>query len=155
MINQTEALPLAWVEKIFKKLTLAYGRDFTARWEGIETADVIEDWSHELAGFANWPEAISYALQHLPAGKPPTVFEFRAICYLAPKPNLPALPEPAANPAFAKQVLSKVSRAPSQASRYTDWIHAGLADLQAGVKRSPTVERMIREAARAKGMVAA
>lgn len=146
------ALPLAWVEKIFRKLTLVYGRDFTARWEGQETIHVIEDWAEELAGFVNWPEAIAWALKSLPEGRPPTVIEFRALCFKAPKPERLALPEPAADPAFAKQVLAKVDRSAPQADRYTDWIRRGLADLEAGIKRSPTVVRMIREAAAAKGV---
>lgn len=154
MINQIEALPLAWVEKIFKKLTLTYGRDFMSRWEGQQINDVIQDWAEELSGFIKWPEAIAWALKSLPEGKPPTVIEFRALCFKAPRPDRLALPEPAANPAFAKQVASKVNRAQAQGSRFTDWIHAGLADLQSGVKRSPTVERMIREAAAAKGVAA-
>lgn len=147
-------LPLPWVEKIFRKLTLVYGRDFTARWEGQETIHVIEDWAEELAGFARWPEAIAWALKSLPEGKPPTVIEFRALCLKAPKPERLALPELAADPAFAKQVLGQVSRKPSGANVYTDWIHRGLADLAAGVKKSPTVERMIRDAARAKRIAA-
>lgn len=28
------SLPAAWIDKIFTKLTLAYGRDFLGRWEG-------------------------------------------------------------------------------------------------------------------------
>ena len=146
------ALPLAWVEKIFRKLTVVYGRDFMARWEGQEINDVIEDWAEELAGFVNWPEAIAWALKNLPDSKPPTVLEFRALCFKAPKPERLALPEPAADPAFAKQVLGQVSRKPAGVNVYTDWIRRGLADLEAGVRKSPTVERMIREAAAAKGV---
>ena len=153
MTNQTAtALPLAWVEKVFRKLTVVYGRDFMARWEGQEINDVIEDWAEELAGFVNWPEAIAWALKNLPDSKPPTVLEFRALCFKAPKPERLALPEPAADPAFAKQVLGQVSRKPAGVNVYTDWIRRGLADLEAGVRKSPTVERMIREAAAAKGI---
>lgn len=152
MTNQTATLPLAWVEKVFRKLTVVYGRDFMARWEGQEINDVIEDWADELAGFVNWPEAIAWALKNLPDSKPPTVLEFRALCFKAPKPDRLALPEPAADPAFAKQVLGQVSRKPAGVNVYTDWIRRGLADLEAGVRKSPTVERMIREAAAAKGI---
>ena len=67
------SLPLPWVDKIFLKLTLIYGRDFIGRWEGLEIADVKTDWGHELAGFENWPEAIAHALATCPPGKPPTV----------------------------------------------------------------------------------
>lgn len=152
MTNQTATLPLAWVEKVFRKLTVVYGRDFMTRWEGQEINDVIEDWAEELAGFVNWPEAIAWALKNLPDSKPPTVLEFRALCFKAPKPERLALPEPAADPAFAKQVLGQVSRKPAGVNVYTDWIRRGLADLEAGVRKSPTVERMIREAAVAKGI---
>ena len=152
MTNQTATLPLAWVEKVFRKLTVVYGRDFMARWEGQEINDVIEDWAEELAGFVNWPEAIAWALKNLPDSKPPTVLEFRALCFKAPKPDRLALPEPAADLVFAKQVLGQVSRKPAGVNVYTDWIRRGLADLEAGVRKSPTVERMIREAAAAKGI---
>ena len=155
MNAQTQAptsLPLAWVEKIFRKLTLVYGRDFTARWEGQETIHVIEDWAEELAGFVNWPEAIAWALKSLPEGKPPTVIEFRALCFKAPKPERLALPEPAADPARVQAELAKVNRTAQPTDRFTGWIPRGLADLEAGIKRSPTVVRMIREAAAAKGI---
>ena len=46
------------------------------------------------------------------------------------------------------------ARSAPAANAYTDWIHRGLADLKAGVKKPPAVERMIREAAAAKGIAA-
>ncbi len=148
-------LPADWIEYIFSRLTVRYGRAFLARWdvEGINRDLVMADWAKELAGFTNWTEAIDYALDNLPAdGKPPTVNEFKAACFRAPKPDRPALPAPKADPVRAKAELGKVDRALKQSNRYTDWIRAGLVDLHAGVKRSPTVERMIREAAAAKGV---
>jgi hypothetical protein len=102
------SLPTAWVDKIFTKLSLIYGRDFIGRWEGIELADVKTDWSHELSGFENWPEAIAWALKNMPAGKPPTVLEFRAMCYRAPKPERPQLPEPTVDPAIVAREFEKM-----------------------------------------------
>ena len=90
-------MPLPWVEKIFRRLTLVYGRDFLSRWEGQEINGVIDDWALELAGFANWPEAIGWALNNLPADRPPTVLQFRDICRKAPARSAPALPEPEAD----------------------------------------------------------
>lgn len=74
------SLPDAWVDRIFAKLSLVYGHQFLSRWDGMPLADVKADWAHELRGFAQNPHAIAYALEHLPAGKAPTVLEFRAIC---------------------------------------------------------------------------
>lgn len=78
------SLPTKWVEALFTKLQLAYGRDFIGRWEGVDLNDVKTDWGHELAGFEGCPEAIAYALAHLPP-KAPTVMEFRDICRKAPR----------------------------------------------------------------------
>lgn len=145
-------LPLPWVEKIFKKLTLVYGRDFMSRWEGQEVNDVIDDWAEELAGLKNWPESITYALQNLPSGKPPTVLEFRAICFRAPKPERQALPEPVADKARVETELAKLGRPVPKVNVYTDWIGRGLSRLEAGMKVSPSVEKIIREAAEAEGV---
>ena len=79
------SLPLSWVSKIFQKLSLVYGRDFLSRWEGQNLADVMDDWAHELDGLSRNPQLIAYALQHLPADKPPTVLQFKAICNNAPR----------------------------------------------------------------------
>lgn len=102
------SLPLPWVDKIFLKLTLIYGRDFIGRWEGLEIADVKTDWGHELSGFENWPEAIAHALATCPPGKPPTVIEFRELARKAPRAKVPALPEPAADPERMAAELAKL-----------------------------------------------
>lgn len=78
------SLPDAWVERIFHKLSLVYGHQFISRWDGMPLDDVKADWGHELRGFAQNPGAITYGLEHLPASKPPTVLEFRALCNLGP-----------------------------------------------------------------------
>ena len=147
-------LPLPWVEKIFKKLTLVYGRDFMSRWEGQSINDVIDDWAEELSGLKGWPEAITYALQNLPAGKPPTVLEFRAICLKAPKPDRPALPEPVADKSRVEHELAKLGKPVPRVNIYTDWIGRGLARLERGEKVSPSVAKIIRTAAKEKGVKA-
>ena len=89
------SLPMPWIDKIFMKLTLVYGRDFLNRWEGLTIGDVKTDWAHELAGFNENPEAIAHALQNLPADKPPNVYQFRAIARSLPSKQA-MLPKPAA-----------------------------------------------------------
>jgi len=92
-----DQLPASWVEKIFQKLSLVYGRDFLSRWEGQNLSDVQADWAHELAGYVNAPNAIKYALENLPE-KPPTVLQFRAVCRQAPIHSPIQLPEPNLTP---------------------------------------------------------
>ncbi len=81
------SLPMPWIERIFTKLTMIYGRDFLGRWEGLNIDEVKADWAHELAGFKNHADSIAYALKNMPdSGKAPTVLEFRAMCRKAPEP---------------------------------------------------------------------
>lgn len=140
------SLPAPWVEKIFAKLALAYGRDFLARWEGLEIADVKDDWARELAGFAQHPDAIAYALAHLPA-RAPTVMEFRAIARRAPAAPVPRLPAPAADPERVHAELSKLA-AVRDGSRHDpkDWARRILARAEAGerINRMPLL--MARQA---------
>lgn len=101
------ALPLPWVEKIFQKLALVYGRDFIGRWEGQNLGDVMADWSHELAPLAQNPAAIKYGLENLPPDKPPTCLQFRSICNRRPEAPMPALPAPKTAP--SPEVMEKVA----------------------------------------------
>lgn len=134
------SLPATWVDKIFAKLTLAYGRDFLARWEGLEIADVKADWAHELGGFAGHPEAIAYALQHLPV-KAPAVIEFRAICRQSPAPELPRLEAPKADPARVAEAMQKLAPLRVQqgaaCTANKDWAHAILVRAAAGERITP------------------
>lgn len=143
-------LPTAWVDKIFTKMSLIYGREFIGRWEGLELSDVKTDWAHELSGFEHWPEAIAWAFQNLAPGKPPTVVEFRAICYRAPKPDRPKLPEPMADPARVSEELKKirplVSKMTSAGNK--DWAYRIIARHDAGEKINMTCLRFAREALR-------
>ena len=111
-------MPSSWVDKIFQKLTLTYGRDFLGRWEGIPLDEVKVDWAHELGGYEQAPHAINYALTNLPP-KAPTVLEFRAICRLAPAAEKPMLAGPSAKytPEVARKHLAE-ARALLTAHRY-------------------------------------
>lgn len=101
-------LPDSWVDRIFQKLTLIYGRDFTDRWKGLDQEEVKKDWAIELAGFQSRGEAIAHALQHLPMGRPPTVLEFRELARKAPAPPTVHLPPPAASPAVQQRARQQI-----------------------------------------------
>lgn len=143
------SLPEAWVDRIFEKLTLIYGREFTSRWEGLPIAEVKADWAHELAGFANWPEAIKYGLENMPADRAPTVLQFRDMCRKAPAKAAKALPEPKADPDRAKAEIAKLrKRGPGEKPDPKDWARRILARHEAGEKLNPTSLRFAREALR-------
>lgn len=92
-MTQNQPLPSAWVEKIFARLQGVYGREFLGQYgtgmvngidAGIENAKAV--WADELAGFAKWPEAIGYALEHLPE-RVPNCIKFKELCRNAPRPE--------------------------------------------------------------------
>ena len=95
-------LPSEWVDRIFEKLALVYGRDFLGRWDGLDMGAVKADWARELGRFANAPDSIRFALDNLPVSKPPTVLEFKHLCNRAPE-YLPALLRPPQPSAEQKQ----------------------------------------------------
>ncbi|MFZ9966423.1 MAG: hypothetical protein ACO3IN_05430 [Steroidobacteraceae bacterium] len=100
-------LPLPWVERLFERLQLVYGKRFAAQWDGMDMQLIRADWAHELAGFAEKPEPLRWALDHLPA-HPPNVVEFRALARMAPPPTVKALPEPKADPQRVAEAMAKV-----------------------------------------------
>lgn len=141
------SLPIAWVDRIFEKLSRLYGREFLARWDGLPLVEVKEDWAHELAGFEHWPEAIRYGLGNMPPDRAPTVLQFRDICRKAPAKVVKALPEPAANPDRVKAEIAKLSaNNPAEKQDPMDWARRILAKHEAGLKLNPTTLRFAREA---------
>ena len=142
------SLPTPWLDRIFDKLTLTYGQQFLRRWQDIDLNAVKSDWGHELAGFAQHPRAIAWALQHLPIDKPPTVLEFRALARKAPPEDAPKLEAPKADPSRVAAELAKL--APVRKARlYVDgrgWARTILAREAAGDRLNPTTLRFAREA---------
>jgi len=144
------SLPLAWVDRIFDKLTLTYGQHFLNRWRDLDLNAVKSDWMHELSGFEKAPHAIAYALSNLPETAP-SVIQFRAIARLAPAAELPALPEPKADPQRLKEELAKLAPlreklAAKSKVDFKQWARDILAN-PAG--RTPTVLAMARNGAAA------
>lgn len=146
------SLPTPWIDRIFSKLTVAYGRDFLSRWEGVSMADVKTDWAHELSGFVNCPEAIAWALAHLPDGKPPTVMQFRALANSMPRQDHIALPPSAPSAEKLAKELSKMVSL-KQAIKTTsvdhkEWARRIIARHERGENIRPVSLRFAREALR-------
>lgn len=101
-------LPIEWVDKLFHKLALVYGTDIAKRYSGLNPAEIKSEWANCLAGFKHRPEAIRFALDHLPADRCPSMLQFRDICRQAPMPAQRALPEPKADKFVVTKEMAKL-----------------------------------------------
>lgn len=127
----------SWVDRIFTKLSMTYGRDFLARWEGLELEDVKADWGDELGGLSPTPDRIRYALENLPL-KAPTVIEFRALAFSMPIVSMPALPAP--DPAGLKRIAETLAPAFGDMPTPRQWMETLDRDVKAG-NASPARKR--------------
>ena len=102
------SLPESWVDRIFTKLTVRYGVAFTRQYEGLDIADVKEDWAEVLSGFDG--DSIVYAFKYLPADKPPSALQFRDTCRRAPRSDeqTPALEGPKPDPERVARLLERM-----------------------------------------------
>lgn len=83
-MGQLPPLPLEQVEYIFSVMACLYGRRFSEMWEGQRPEVVKRFWAHKLAGFSDYPQAITAALESLDERTlPPTLPEFLALCRTA------------------------------------------------------------------------
>lgn len=139
-------MPLPWIDRIFEKCSLIYGRAFLDRWKDLDIEAVKSDWAHELDGMERWPGSIKFALENLPE-KPPTVLEFRSICRRAPAAPLPQIEAPRADPARVKAALAGLGPAPEKIDG-RDWARRILARVEAGEVVSAYAKWCAQEALR-------
>lgn len=110
-------LPNAWVDKMFARLQGIYGREFTSQFSVIDAngndvgmANAKQVWAEELGGFVDNPEAIAFALKHLP-DRVPNAIKFRDMCRQAPlksNPNQLGFSKVAVDDETAKANLQKI-----------------------------------------------
>lgn len=78
-LNQPQPLPESWIEKMFDKMLLDYGKKFTDQWGGTDTGALIAHWSREMASYTG-PE-IKRGLAAMEGRDwPPTLPEFKKLC---------------------------------------------------------------------------
>lgn len=150
------SLPTPWVDRIFDKLTLIYGQAFLRRWQDIDLNAVKSDWAHELAGFAQHPRAIAFALENLPIDKPPTVLEFRAMARRVPAAEVPRLEAPPADPERVAKELAKLAPMRQQMAPTVDrlaWAKRIQAKHLAGEKLALGTLRIAQDALRMNGLL--
>lgn len=75
----TIPLPESWIEKMFHKMLLDYGKKFTDQWGGADTDELIAHWAREMASYTG-PE-IKRGLAAMESRDwPPTLPEFKKMC---------------------------------------------------------------------------
>ncbi len=142
------SLPLPWIEKIFLKMSLTFGKNFLQTWEGIPIEDVKNDWAYELRGFIKSPAALAYGLSICVEGKPPTVAEFRAACarYNA-APGL-MLPASQASPEIVQSYIANIKTLGQMVTGDKDWAKRLQHRHEGGDTLSPNQIRCYRQALR-------
>lgn len=99
-----------WVNRLFMRLQVRYGSAWNLMWEGIDPDAVKADWEENLRNvFAKNPQAIVYALEHLPE-RVPTSDQFRKLCREAPwpQPEQPLMISAPSEPEDPKRVEAAV-----------------------------------------------
>lgn len=72
-------VPETWIEKLFHKMLLEYGKKFTDQWGMVDTGEMIAHWSRELAGYSG--AEIKAGVDGLSSRSwPPTLPDFKAMC---------------------------------------------------------------------------
>jgi len=102
------SLPQSWVEHLFKRLAIAYGHAFMDQYRDQEPDDVKKAWAECLAHYVNHREALTFALDNLPADKPVNIMQFRNLCRQAPAREAPALPPPKVDPVVVASGQAKL-----------------------------------------------
>lgn len=75
----TNALPESWIEKLFDKMLLDYGKKFVDQWAGPDPSKLIAHWSRELAGYSG-PELKRGHDALATRDWPPSLPEFKKMC---------------------------------------------------------------------------
>ena len=118
------ALPTKAVERLFEKLQLTYGTEFTNKWGELNSMDLMTNWAFELAQFSDNLNAIGWALQNLP-DRCPNLIEFKNLCKQAPRPVTIALDSPKAPVEVIDREISKMLaglvKKPTDAGDHKRW----------------------------------
>lgn len=150
-------MPESWIEKIFGHMEAMYGARFHDAWRDTDLSQVKAMWGMKLAGFHDQPERLKFAINAMDAKPfPPTLPEFLDLCRQAPRPDIPALPEPRIDPAMAAERAAKMQEKALAAMRNPPghrWAIRIMDDIAAGVVLQMTSEQFACEALRNLGML--
>lgn len=145
--------PKKAIDRLFDRLELTYGSQWTGMWRDQKMSDVKTAWSYELQNFDKRLDAVAWALENLP-DRVPNLIAFRNLCRSAPAKEVPILPEPKANPERLKAELSKLGEIRSKVLVTStidgrDWARRILQRQKDECVLSPISIRFAKEALRA------
>ena len=130
-------LPRAeFVDALFDRLSLRYGRAFPLRWKGLDLEAVKADWACELSSYAERPEAIEHALALVDPAEPPTAAQFRNLCDTAPVEAFRLQPEPKQAHRAAEVRRKYLRPVPPRSGRELAWAADMVQRAQAGERVS-------------------
>jgi len=110
--TSTNALPEAWVERLFERMLLDYGKKFSDQWSGADTDTLIAHWSRELADYSG--AELKRGMDALSSREwPPTLPEFKKLCRRPLDPTV----------AYQEAVAGVQAR---QGGKYGKWSHPAI-----------------------------
>ena len=133
------------VDKLFKRLSAQYGRDWDLALGKAPMANIKTVWMHELGRFENSLRRISWALENLPA-QVPNAIQFRQLCAQAPEEAVPMLPSPTVDPAKVAAALAQIPKTFTSNRDPKAWAKRLQARAQAGEKLGFAQTTMYRAA---------
>lgn len=142
------ALPDGWIDRLFQRFSVLYGKHWADMWEGVPLADVKDAWATELHDVTG--QQIIFALGK--CGKfPPTLPEFVALCKPAPVPAAHRLFLPSPRPARVEidaRVKAEIDRylKRGQTRDPKDWAREILSLAEQGEYRQPYGIQCAKEA---------
>jgi hypothetical protein len=139
------------IDRLFTRLGATYGAQWDKALGSAPLGDVKTLWAHELSTYANSLHRIAWALENLPP-RCPNVIEFKQLCRQAPAPEVPALPEPKADPDRLKRELAKLADMKkivvADKVDHKAWAKRILGRHKDGMNINPTTLRFAKEALR-------
>lgn len=143
-------LSLKAIDRLFDRLTATYGREFMARYDGLQEGAVKASWAHELEPFENRLYAIAWALENLPE-RCPNVIAFKQLARQAPLQDVEQLPSPKADPKRLSAELAKLADLKATTKKLTnstgkEWAHRIVGRASDGAKVHSCTLRFAREA---------
>lgn len=130
------AMSLRYVREIHSRMSVRYGSQWRAKWDGVPLEAIEADWAGQLDGMQ--PESIRKALESLPPDFPPTAPAFRALGAIRHEAAaLPAI-DYTPDPAIAAAALGAMHASDMPAPR--EWMAQLDRDVKAGTA-SPARKR--------------